>query len=217
MLQKLTPEQQNGILDQGIRIFAANGYEKARMEDIAKAAGLSVGVLYKYYANKEALFDACLEHGLRELDTFLADLAERERKPMDYAKALIRSVRDHSTRFGDTVRLYHELTCERDPERAAAYARRIESVTGRLYGEIIAREQAAGNVRSDADPKLFALFLDNLLMAMQFTYCSPYYRERYRLFTGEDVFGADAYVDDQLLRFLESAFTTEQKDILHRS
>jgi len=217
MREKLSKQQQEAILDEGIRIFAASGYEKTRMSTIASAAGLSVGVLYRYYANKEALFDACLDHGLKELDRFLEGLASEEQKPLDYAKTLIRSVRDHSARFADTVRLYHEITAERDPERAKVYAARIESVSGRLYGEIIAKAQAAGDVRSDLDPKFFALFLDNLLMSMQFAYCCPYYRERYRLFTGKDVFDMEDYAADQLLRFLESAFTLEQSEIQHRS
>lgn len=216
MHEKLTPEQQQEILEAGIRVFANSGYEKARMQDIAAEAKLSVGVLYNYYANKETLFDACLEHGLSALEGFLADLAKNEQKPLDYGRTLIRSVVEHSARFSDTVRLYHEITCTRDDARAKALANRIESMTGRLYGEIIARAQAAGDVRSDLDPNLFALFLDNLLMMMQFTYCTPYYRERYRLFVGGDIAADGDRVADQLLKFLESAFTLEQKDIKHR-
>ena len=55
----------------------------------------------------------------------------------------------------------------------------------------------------------------SLLMMMQFSYCCDYYRERFRVYCGEAAEN-DALVASQLLKFLESAFTTEKKDIPHR-
>ena len=52
MLKKLTEEQQQAILDSAIEEFGRNGLERAQIGSIAKKAGLSVGVIYKYYRNK---------------------------------------------------------------------------------------------------------------------------------------------------------------------
>ena len=70
MLKKLTQEQLAAVLEAGIAEFAEKGPERASMGAIARAAGLSVGVLYKYYADKEAFFSACLE---RSLDALVVD------------------------------------------------------------------------------------------------------------------------------------------------
>jgi AcrR family transcriptional regulator len=61
---------------QGARsIFLAQGFDAASMSDIARAAGVSKGTLYVYFANKEQLFEAivheeCLVHaeGVFDLD-----------------------------------------------------------------------------------------------------------------------------------------------------
>ena len=56
MLQPISQEQHDKILDTATRIFADKGFEGANINIIAKDAGVSVGVLYKYYKNKEGLF-----------------------------------------------------------------------------------------------------------------------------------------------------------------
>src|SRR3954468_10629927 len=48
------------ILDGARRVFLAEGFEGASMNDIAKAAGVSKGTLYVYFENKERLFAAIL-------------------------------------------------------------------------------------------------------------------------------------------------------------
>src|SRR5437868_3530739 len=44
------------ILDAALKVFAAKGFAAARMEDIARAAGVTKGTIYLYFENKEAVF-----------------------------------------------------------------------------------------------------------------------------------------------------------------
>jgi AcrR family transcriptional regulator len=46
------------ILDSAVSLFTSKGYVATRMEDVAKAAGISKGLTYFYYKNKEDLFMA---------------------------------------------------------------------------------------------------------------------------------------------------------------
>lgn len=46
------------ILDAAARTFAEAGYEAATTEAIAELAGTSIGSVYQFYPNKQALFDA---------------------------------------------------------------------------------------------------------------------------------------------------------------
>ncbi|MEB2775804.1 TetR/AcrR family transcriptional regulator [Algoriphagus sp. D3-2-R+10] len=46
------------ILDSAVTLFTSKGYLATRMEDVAKAAGISKGLTYFYYKNKEDLFMA---------------------------------------------------------------------------------------------------------------------------------------------------------------
>lgn len=49
-------ERRNEILSAALEVFIEKGYDKASMDDIVRASGLSKGTLYWYFKNKEALF-----------------------------------------------------------------------------------------------------------------------------------------------------------------
>jgi AcrR family transcriptional regulator len=63
------------ILDAALEVFGAQGFAGARLDDIARAAGVSKGTLYLYFESKEEMFRAMirarivsvLEEGEREL------------------------------------------------------------------------------------------------------------------------------------------------------
>jgi TetR/AcrR family transcriptional regulator, fatty acid metabolism regulator protein len=52
------PERRNGqgdkrrlLLDAAVRVFARNGYDAARVGDIAEEAGVAYGLLYHYFGS----------------------------------------------------------------------------------------------------------------------------------------------------------------------
>ena len=215
MGKKLTCEQQEQILEAGIAAFAEGGLHGAGMAAIAREAGISVGVLYKYYADKEDFFRACLRHSLSALEHVLGEVTGREDKLLHYAAQIIRALQAFARDHGSHIRMYHQITTANGPH-ARQLAEEIEGVTARLYTDFIARAQARGDLRRDMDPRLFAFFFDNLLMMLQFSYCCDYYRARFALYWDDAGPDGDRQVEAELLKFLESAFTLEQSQILHR-
>lgn len=58
LAQYLKDEIQQRILDAALREFASRGFQASRLADIAAAAQISTGNLYRYYSGKEALYEA---------------------------------------------------------------------------------------------------------------------------------------------------------------
>jgi AcrR family transcriptional regulator len=56
----LSEERQKQILEAAISQFAQHGFHETRMEDIARASGLSKGAVYLYYKSKDAIIAALL-------------------------------------------------------------------------------------------------------------------------------------------------------------
>lgn len=52
------------ILDAALAVFAANGFAGARLDDVARRAGVAKGTLYLHFADKEALFRGLVEENL---------------------------------------------------------------------------------------------------------------------------------------------------------
>jgi AcrR family transcriptional regulator len=59
------------ILTAAARILKRQGYARATTNCIAEAAGVSIGTLYEYFANKDALFDLLIARQIDEIVTSL--------------------------------------------------------------------------------------------------------------------------------------------------
>ena len=55
------------ILEIGRKEFLALGYRDASLRHIAASLGVTTGAIYRYYADKEALFDALVAQPAQEL------------------------------------------------------------------------------------------------------------------------------------------------------
>ncbi len=75
MPQVLKEEVRKKIVSSAIRTFKENDYNKASMNTIADEANISVGNIYRYFKNKEELFDMIVK-----------DLAEKVVSIMDECK-----------------------------------------------------------------------------------------------------------------------------------
>ncbi len=217
MFKKLTEQEMNTILEAGVAEFAEHGPDKASMHVIAQRSGVSVGVLYKYYENKDAFFEACLRHCLAELDCVLREVLAGEDKILTRAEKLIRALQKSSKERPNYHVLYHEITAGSCRKYAAAFAREIESISSAAYAAFLSAAQAQGDIRADMDPRYFAFFFDNLLMMLQFSYSCDYYKERMKLYCGGNALIDDETMAVELLKFFESAFTVERAGIMHRA
>lgn len=215
MLKKLTEDKLSELLETGIAEFAEKGLDGANINTIAKKAGISVGVLYKYYKNKEEFFHACLRKSLDILKSVLNEVSQSDDKLLVRAERMIRAVQEYSKEYGVYIKMYNRISSENGREYVSMYAAEIESMTAKVYTEFIQRAIKDGDIRNDINPRLFAFFFDNLLTMLQFSYCCDYYTERARVYCKED-FDNDEMVVSELLKFIESAFTFSRSEIVHR-
>jgi AcrR family transcriptional regulator len=60
-------ERRRQLLEAGTRVFTERSYDDASMAEVARAAGISKGLLYHYFPSKRDLFVATLEAAAAEL------------------------------------------------------------------------------------------------------------------------------------------------------
>lgn len=80
------------LLDATARVLTREGYDRASTNRIASAAGVSVGSLYQYFPNKEALVAALVARHNRQMLQLLRD-ALKEVASLDLATAIRELVR----------------------------------------------------------------------------------------------------------------------------
>lgn len=210
--ERATDERKETVLSAGINEFSSNGYENANINVIAKKAGISIGLMYKYFNTKEDLFITCVQRGMEILDNAVDEIINGDDKLLVKAEKLIRITCAHSKKNAIYIKLYNEITSDKGSIMIKTLAREIEGSTSKKYINAITNALAKGDVRQDLDPRMFAFFLDNLLTSLQFSYACDYYKERFELYTGVNVYEMDEeQIVTQLLKFVESAFTFEKK------
>ena len=83
----------DGILDAAAHLFGERGYTATTTNHVAELAGVSIGSLYQYFPNKDALLVALEERHLDEAKRALAAAARAWRtatlEPTDWARAFV--------------------------------------------------------------------------------------------------------------------------------
>jgi AcrR family transcriptional regulator len=114
--------RQEEILSAAFEVFAAHGYEAARIDDVARQAGIAKGTIYLYFRDKEQLFRAVVrglvqkrfdamagsfqgtgEQLLRELLSRIYGQVVRNEK----VRSIVRLLIAESGRFPQLSEIYH--------------------------------------------------------------------------------------------------------------
>jgi len=67
-------EKKENILKAALQLFAQEGYYATSTSKVAKAAGVSEGLIFRHFGNKEGLLQAILEMGENRLKAMFVDI-----------------------------------------------------------------------------------------------------------------------------------------------
>jgi AcrR family transcriptional regulator len=148
------------ILDAAERVYAREGFEAGRMEQIAEAAGVSVGTLYNYFADRRALVESLLADRRHELLRRVDDtLAQTPTEPIERLRGLLRATFEHIDDHRAFVSLLVHESAGDSPGPSATFCGLRERIQDAL-------EQAlARNLVHDCDVTFLAHLLTGSLRA----------------------------------------------------
>lgn len=155
--RQLKDRRRETILEAARRVFARNGLAATRIGDIAAEAGVSQGLLYHYFPNKETLFTTIVESALAGAAALAASALEPPGSAWDRLRRLCDEMLAGVVASPDYVLvILQTFTSESVPEGArqavAEYGRR----TFADLVALIAEAQAEGKVVA-GDPGELAL------------------------------------------------------------
>jgi TetR/AcrR family transcriptional regulator, regulator of cefoperazone and chloramphenicol sensitivity len=79
------------IRDAAVELFADAGYRGTSIRDVARAAGVSPGLVQHHFVSKEGLRAACDEHVVAALESITARKLERREYDLEFLSSLIES------------------------------------------------------------------------------------------------------------------------------
>jgi AcrR family transcriptional regulator len=168
--ERLPPaSRRETIIAAGTPIFATEGYERARVSDIAAQVGVTEPVVYQNFGTKAGLFGAVI---LRAADNIAEHLGTLTQQNADVPGLLSHFLSaDHLDRLhqrGEIGVLFAEAASGRASERVrdaaeAAIGRLVEALAG-----LIRRGQADGSLRDDVPAETLAWVVFSLIDAWGF-------------------------------------------------
>ncbi len=111
-MDKYTNKRES-IKHAGIKSFAAYGYYKTTLEDIAEILGMKKNSLYYYFESKDALFEAIIKEELNKHLEKQAAIASQNisasKKLINIIELLLLHIKEDSTKYAIKVKSFLEI------------------------------------------------------------------------------------------------------------
>ena len=150
MPPKLSNDRALRIVAAAREEFARRGFAGARVEQIARRAGVNKQLLFYYFHSKRGLFHAVLAQSAGELETALAGLASPTGGPLERLRLTLAAQFEFLARHPEIVVLLGQ-GARSGGGGGAAFAPAINRLV-----VLLAEGQGLGQVRDDLDPHLAA-------------------------------------------------------------
>ncbi len=168
------------IIDKAIELFAKKGYAETKIGDIAKAADMSVGLMFHYFESKEKLFEEIVSYGANATNT------PREmnfENPLDYFEGFLKMLFHYVKEQPRIMYLFVIMGRMRHGEGITPHIKEIAESVDQIEqsAEVIAAGQQYGYFR-EGDPYLLAFtFWSSVQGVMEMLAAAPEMAENGRL------------------------------------
>ena len=154
-IESTSGDRRSQILEAALVCFAKRGFHQTSMHDISGEAGISVGLIYRYFENKEAVISAMADRHKKEI----TEMLERARQAPSLLESLEILFTAHCCEDAPqvvsafVVDLYAEAS--RNPHVADLTRDVLETAMGGVT-DLIARAPEAQNAGNDLKPEELA-------------------------------------------------------------
>jgi TetR/AcrR family transcriptional regulator len=153
----LAVDTRTAILDAAAILFARQGLDSTTIKEIGRAAGVNPALLYYYFADKAALYEAVLSRMMTRFPNRLTAVAEAEVPPREAVAAVIRMQAEIFLAEPLLPRLIARELADHEARHAAPVIREhAQRLLGALTA-LIVRGQEAGVFRANLTPPLAAV------------------------------------------------------------
>ena len=93
------------LLEAALRVIGRKGFAAATVDEIVREAGVSKGVAYYHFKNKESLVENIIAQEIATIESLLKDVVDREGDPMRALVSMLQTFAEHLFDHQDLARL----------------------------------------------------------------------------------------------------------------
>ncbi|MGD1118802.1 MAG: TetR/AcrR family transcriptional regulator [Dehalococcoidales bacterium] len=157
--QQIRDESRQHILDRAAEVFASKGLANTKISDLAEAAGVSQGLLYKYFLDKDDIFIALLERAISGVNNYAQTAMNRTGTPL----AKLHWLTEQVLRGMSEEPVYFRLVSQALALSGRAFEtlEKLETVV-KILRELIIKGQMVGEIAKRDPDQLVLLYLSSL-------------------------------------------------------
>lgn len=87
--EEIRQQSKTAIMEAALELFAAKGFARTSISDIAKAAGISKGLMYNYFESKEQLLHAIVKGAMEEAESVMLQTMTEPADPKEQLLAIV--------------------------------------------------------------------------------------------------------------------------------
>lgn len=145
-------EKQTDIIKAAIRVFSEHGFDGAKMEYIAKEAGIGKGTVYEYFESKERLFEEILKFSVEEFRLGLKESMDQGRTFEEGLRNCSRYNAEFLSSHMDIMQIVMQVTMLSKEVRVQLIAEHQTILNH--YTEMVRAAKVRGEIRADLDEEL---------------------------------------------------------------
>jgi AcrR family transcriptional regulator len=145
-------EKRMQIAHAAVEVFARQGFDRSKMDDVAREAGVGKGTLYEYYSDKEALLQEAFELLMGMYLGQFKSAVRHDTPPLETLREVTEGVIAAMEHVGPVYKFFIEymLYASRNPQATQALAELLESFRALAKG-LFDRGVRDGTLRADLD------------------------------------------------------------------
>lgn len=155
-------ERKRLIVRSAIQTFAKHGFHRSTTKRLAKDAGVSEGLIYRYFPSKEEVYQAVLEHLVEsspQLDLPAGQSEDDEQHLLKFARGLHQFFASQP----ENIKMLLFSALQGEKISSEFFNRRLINSYKSIMGQISAGQQS-GRYRADIQPRVAARGFMGMLM-----------------------------------------------------
>lgn len=154
-------ERRRSILMAARDLFYEKGYQTTTVEEIAKAADVSKGTVYLYFASKDELYVSVVLEGFQIVDDIMTEIMDSELSIVEKGKSIFLAFVEYCMKNREYFRITQYFVSENARKNlsntlvesvSAHAAKLLDHVAG-----LVEEGKRTGLIKEDLDPYTFAL------------------------------------------------------------
>jgi len=138
-------------------VFGDRGFDRTRIDDIARAAGVGKGTVYQYFADKQELFDHAFAFMMSSMEADMRAALSEQRPPLDTLREITAITIRAMEQLGHGYRFFLEymLHNSREGKRLAALEQMLLEYR-KGTAALLSAAQDLGQIRPELDTDTLA-------------------------------------------------------------